>query len=259
MNRVLLVVAVIGLIFAAGCGADDDGSELAAAEQALSSVELAGVESAIVAAVVEGLDAVMSPEDMAAFASAAADEVFQLPACVTTQTGGATVTYTLVDCTGPYGLVQVNGSFDVTFSVRLNRVSVAVRGSVTANQVATDLDLEATYAVAGTTNTLEMSTSSTTTGPRGGSINQSGTYTATWETGASCLALDGEWSVEIGSRTWTLSVSGFEYCAGSCPVGSIEYYGGIRDVTITLTFDGSDQVQWSSSGGGGGTIQMFCG
>ena len=55
-----------------------------------------------------------------------------------------------------------------------------------------------------------------------------------------------------------LTLTDFEACLGSCPQGSIEYYGGIRDVTITVTFDGSDQAQWSSSKGPEGTLPLFC-
>lgn len=48
MRRVLFTVVAVGLVFPTGCGTEEDGGETvaAAAEQALMSVDSAGIESA---------------------------------------------------------------------------------------------------------------------------------------------------------------------------------------------------------------------
>ena len=70
---------------------------------------------------------------------------FFLPAgCVVATPSGATVAYTFTNCTGPYGLVRVNGTVNATFS---NRTATGVIRSstrsvtlVSANSAATRED-----------------------------------------------------------------------------------------------------------------------
>lgn len=254
----LTVMMLAGfLAWACSISGDDDFS---AVEQAVEGTDLAQLESAIVYGPVQGIQYGIPVYQAAEFAALNASSVYSPADCVTTEVDGATVTYTLDDCTGPFGLVHVSGSFAVTYISTLTSIQVQVSGSLSVNQASISLDVDAEYNYYGDESVLSVSSRSTGVGPRGYQIERSGEFTASLNSVTSCIALDGQWSLGVNALTWNSSVSGFEKCAGACPSngGVIEYYGAVRDVSITVEFDGSDQASWSSSLGRSGTIFLFC-
>jgi hypothetical protein len=245
------------LAWACSISGDDDFTTV---EQAVEGTEMAQLESAIVYGPVQGIQYGIPVYQAADFAANNATLVYGPPECVTTEVDGPTVTYTFDDCTGPFGLVHVSGSFAVTYISTLTSIQAEVTGSLSANQASISLDVDADYSIVGGESVLSISSRSSGVGPRGNEIERSGEFTATLNSQTSCISLDGQWSLGVNALNWNSSVSGFEKCAGSCPSngGVIEYYGAVRDVTITVEFDGSDQASWSSSLGRAGSIFLFC-
>jgi hypothetical protein len=260
MKKVMLVtLALFAGMLGFGCGPLGDQM---LAEQAVDSSDLAQTESALAAPAVEGFDSAMTAEQAAAAAAARAKARFSPDGCVTATVEGVKVTYLLTDCTGPYGLIHVSGTIVGTFSLVQGGVQVDLKGTELAvNRATMDLDALATLLVSGPARELTVESSSRGVGPRGNSITHAGSYVVTWDVEAACMTLEGSWQTQIGARTWWTEVTDFARCAGECPQagGRIVHYRAIRDVTVTVDFDGTAAAQWQTSRGRSGTVNLFCG
>ncbi|WP_437537682.1 hypothetical protein WME79_18755 [Sorangium sp. So ce726] len=261
-----IVLAAIALLSLPAClrGAADgsDSDDASVAEEASDSLDTGEVEAALLVASTDAAGAATSAEEAAEAAAGAADAHFRPAGCATAEVQGTTVTYTLNDCTGPFGVARIDGTVQVSYSLAADGLHATLAGDgVSARGATLDLDAEAVYTVNGSTKSLTVTTAGTAVGPRGHSIEREGSYVARWEAERSCLSLDGSWSTRAGARTWSTQVSGFERCVAECPAagGTIELTGGRSGVTVTINFDGSDSATWSSSSGPSGTLDLACG
>ncbi|MBI2898442.1 MAG: hypothetical protein HYY06_33130 [Deltaproteobacteria bacterium] len=261
ISRTLVTFWVVIFALAPSCKKDEStGADDALAEEAADAVDVAQTEAALLIASVEEATAGMTPEELAQ-AAAAAVEDWSPEECVTATTDRDTVTYVFAGCAGPYGLVQVDGTLIVTFTVRPNAVHLEASSTdLTVNGASLTIAADADWSVDGTANTLEVSTTGSATGPRGTSISRQGDYTVGWDESSACMSLDGDWSTTTGGRSWSTTVSGYSRCDDGCPAagGSISYTGGLSGVTISVQYDGSSQAAWSSSRGQNGTAPLFC-
>jgi hypothetical protein len=180
---------------------------------------------------------------------------------VTATAIGDTVTYLLVDCTGPWGLVHTSGTVVVTYSVDAAGVHASASASaLSVNGAVIDIDAQGTFSINGTTKKLVVSTNGAGVGPLGNHVARQGSYTVTWDSASMCATLDGNWSTQIGTAVWSTAVSGFAQCKDACPAhGTIAHTGGLSHVTVTVTFDGSAVARWSTSNGVSGTVNLLCG
>lgn len=128
------------------------------------------------------------------------------------------------------------------------------------NGASVDISATGVLSWEGTTRVLDVSTNGQGTGPRGNTFTRRGDYTATWDPGTECFALDGSWSTISGARTWSTDVVAFEKCGDACPAegGHVSYHGGLSGVTIDVDFDGSASAAWETSNGQSGTISLSC-
>jgi hypothetical protein len=255
------IVMVVTTLALGACGQAED-SDTGAIEQALDATAMAEYETGIVAVAVEGYDyVIMSAEEAAENAADNAEEQFDVPECVSTQVDGDTVVYTFNDCSGPYGLVHLNGSAEVTFTSTMTSARVIASGDLQINGVEMDIDCDALYEIVGAdVSRLTISSSSSAVGPRGNSVGHNGDFTATFDAEAECIAIDGEISTSANSFMWSFSAQGYERCMGACPTtgGTVGFQGGISGLAVTIEFDGSDRARWSTSTGRSGTILLLC-
>ncbi len=249
-TMVLCAVASHGL---AACGGGDDEAP-AEAVDAIDSAEGASSESslAVVAtASVTGATGVVA----ASQAAAAVGTYLQPPGCATAVANGATVTYTLRNCSGPAGLAQASGTFTATFSPAAGGATAALRGTLTFRRGTLDLNATVTGTASGTTRTLTVASNSTGTGNGGRSIARAGTFTAVYD--GSCVALDGAYSTTVGAVTWNTTVTGYRRCAAACPTGSASFATNTgRAVTVSYTGSASATVTTAS---GAHAVTLACG
>jgi hypothetical protein len=118
-----------------------------------------------------------------------------------------------------------------------------------------DIDATAIYTATSSGASLAVTTHSAGTGSLGRSIEHDGEYTVTWT--ASCIAVHGAWSTEIG-QAGRSTTADLMRCLDQCPTGSLtrNTFGGR---TITLSFDGTDVATWMTSRGRSGIVQLACG
>lgn len=257
-----LVFLAAATLLASACGR---AAELDGAEDADESAVVTSAESALT---VNLSDEVAQPvsataNDLAASAVARVPMTMTTPSCVTATQVGATVTYVLTDCTGPYGLVHVTGTLTAVYSRgQGGAVQVVITGNgVKANAATFDVNATVNATQAAGVKRAQVTSQSSGTGPRGASVDRTGAYTVTWDAANECVTLDGTWETTVALRKATTTVANFKKCAGQCPAagGSI-VYTGVRGTVVTLTYDGSATATWSSSANGRtGTVKLLCG
>lgn len=247
--------------------ARNSGGNVDSAASAVDSSESVESEGTVMMASVDGADmtalTALTGDQVAAKIAANAQTRWTPSGCATATASGSNVTITLADCTGPRGLLHVTGELDLAVSVSLSG-SISVHATATAlmvNRATLDIDSTGTYAVNGTTHTLQVQTTGSGTGPLGNDVEHSGSYTITWDTASECRSLAGSWSTSItGSAGNTATRSNdvnVMRCGTGCPTGTITHHflGG---ASLMITFDGTAVAQWSTSTGKSGTVNLSC-
>ncbi|MDC3955994.1 hypothetical protein [Polyangium jinanense] len=253
------------LLAAAACGPAESEDESVDVEQALDALDVSQHEAALVVASIARLDPKSAYPDLAAVkAAATAGLVFRPTDCVTATRKDNTVKYLLSGCIGPFKTANLDGTFDVVFSVGASGLhALASARDLHASRAILDIDSEGFYSLDadGETRRLVVEASGEGVGPRGHRIERAGSYTVTWNATEKCVTFDGDWETIVGARAFHTVVSGLARCAGECPAagGEIVHEKKALDIHIRITFDGSARATWSSSRGQSGTIPLFCG
>lgn len=244
-----------------GCGR---GLESDTAEDADESAVVSSAESALTAELSDeaGQPASTTPEQLAMSAIARVGSRFKPQGCATATQTGATVVYTLTNCTGPFGLVKVNGTLTAVYSRAAGGgVQVVITGTgVKANDATMDVNSTVIATQAAGVKKAQVTIDGNGTGPRGNSFTRKGAYTLTYDTQSECLTVDGTWqtgSARVGAST---VVSGYKRCKGTCPAagGSI-VHTTVRNDVVTLSYDGTATAKYSSTGGRSGSLPLQCG
>ncbi len=238
MNRSVLsclsLVSLVSLVGLSACGstpAPTPTSDTSVAGEAIDSASVSQQELALMVPAAEGSGSAKFPELMARSAAAAAGNFYSPAGCFNATSSRATVTYTLTDCSGPYGLANVSGEIQVTYSIVFGGIGLAVSGSgITASGASLDLSATGVYAASGSSGKIDVTSQSSGKGPLGNTVEHSGNYTGTWDTTTMCAGISGNWTTSgAAGRKWSTSVSSLQACASGCPAarGQIVYTGGV--------------------------------
>jgi hypothetical protein len=214
-----------------------------------------------------GLDAtpsitgVTTASTAAATAVAAAVATYFPGGCATATAVSNVVTFVLNDCSGPFGLVGSTGRITATLNVVNNSVQIQLAGSnIDANGAVVNLATSGTLtASANGQKTLRASSQTTGIGPDGAGLAHSGKYSVVWPTGIGCATINGALS-GVGSGSFsstTTTISNYVVCANKCPQSGTttsSFDGG----TVTLSFNGSNSAQCTSSLGTSASIPLDC-
>jgi hypothetical protein len=255
MQKALMLVALSTTLTA--CPRRDSDLDIEEAEIASDSNQLSQVEGSLLASLADGAPtasvAPATPDGVAAYIAANAPRRFLPAGCATATQNGASVVIVFDNCTGPRGLRTVDGTLDVTASSAGS--AIALTASATnfhVGRATMDIDASATY----TAGSLAVSTTSSGTGPFGREITHDGDYTLTWT--PTCVAIDGAWSTS-GADRMRSTTADLQRCLDECPSGEIARTT-VDGRVITLAFDGTPTVHWSTSKGRSGTFELIgCG
>lgn len=244
-----------------GCGR---GVEADSAEDADESAVVSSSESALTAELSDEVAQPMSttPEAMAMNAVTRIGSRMKPAGCATATQTGATVVYTLTNCTGPYGLVKVTGTLTAVYSRAAGGgVNVVITGTgVKANNATMDINSTVVATQTAGVKKAQVTINGAGTGPRGNSINRNGAYTVTFDTTTECITIDGTWQTGTARLGASTVVAGYKRCKGTCPAGggSIVHTSAKNEV-VTLTYDGTATAKYASSGGRSGSVPLQCG
>ncbi len=199
-----------------------------------------------------------TPEAMAATALANSGAVLMPAGCAVGRVQGASVTWTLTSCTGPYGLVNANGTLVATYSARTpTGFTVRVTGDLTLNRARVQPDATAIVTVAGTSRTARVTVNGHGTGPRGVAYQNSGSYTATWD--GSCLGLDGSVTTSGGGASGTVTFANYRRCRGRCPAaGGAVSLSGSGGASVRIAFSGGATATATGARGRTVTVPLYC-
>jgi hypothetical protein len=260
LRSLALTLCILSTYTACKRGGTGGLDDLSVAESSVDSTEVGLAEADLLASSLAGAPlgvAAATSEDIAVYIATHLRGQYTPPACVTTTTSGVMVTAVFTDCTGPFGLVHVDG--ELAIEVRPSsggRITVvATAQDLAINSAVLDLDATAVYQSEGGITSVEVTTRTAGTGVLGNDVHHAGDYTVTWD--ATCAAIDGAWSTQAGDRARSTTAS-IERCRGACPTGAVTRET-LDDRTITLTFDGTSRATWTSSAGRSGSVPLACG
>jgi len=251
-------------IGAAGCRKVDEAD----VEEGLDSAETTQAEGALIASGMEddgpgaGGGTSIKASDLTAAALARGPERFQPAGCATVSASGTTLTYTLNNCTGRYGLVHVTGVVVAMLADGSDGLDIMVSSTgLKVNRATLDLSATAVLSDDGSKRKLVVTTNSSGVGPRGNAFTRVGSYTVERDPATACVSLDGQWQLDVtNARSRSTTVSGLARCDGMCPAaGGTITHTGILGRTVTVTFDGSDVASWTTSNAHSGTVDLTCG
>jgi len=237
------------------CSCASAGAEFA--EQAGDSIDAVTVEAALIVASMDGMSAGTTPEE-AANASATNAAEFWTDGCFMWTIDGASITYTMTACAGPFGLTAVTGSVTITY----RETGSAYGFDITATDLMVG-ESSVSFMVSAEVSTdgrnVSVTTSGGAAGRRGHMITRDGSYELRWNGSAQCAGIDGSWSTTVAGQSFTTAVTNWQRCANDCPAsgGSISYTG--PNASIVVSYDGSNEASWTSAEGGSGSLGLLCG
>ena len=244
-----------------GCGKEetDNSTEIKAlAEDAGEANGAADATNALAAIPALNLKTAASVTNAASAVTSASTNMgvwFKPAGCIKAIPSGALVTYEFKGCTGPLGLVGINGKLEATFSMISGGVQVSVKsvGLKIGNTSVTQTG-GATITFAGTTRTLKWSGAYKGKTARGGlDLTHSASYTLEYDTATGCIKIpDGGGNTIIGTRQVTTTTKDYERCgnAWKCPkAGTITATAKTSGLSITVNYKGSGNASLTGPGG----------
>lgn len=250
------------LLTALACGGSATFSSTDA-EIAADSTDTADVVSGLTSVSSDGVDVQTSgltSASAATAAAAAAGSKFLLAACLTKNVVSNIVTYTMNNCSGPYGLTLLSGTLTATYTVALSggTPSLTVDLAGTGLKVnGTTLDVATTAKISGPATARMASVTSTSKAvtARGNNITHAGMYDATWD--GSCMTLSGNFATQTSSNSYATVISGYKKCLNTCPTQGTVTFTNLSN-TLTITYSGSRMAKLILNGGKEQTINLLC-
>jgi hypothetical protein len=191
--------------------------------------------------------------------------VYQPAGCITATANAAskTVTYVFNGCTGPWGLLALNGTVTVVWSVpSTSKLQLQFSASGFKVDNAT-VDWMATAVITANGSARDM----TWTGSLNGTTAGGRAFTRTnnkdlkWNVGQPCISLAGSSDGTIAGAHLVTTVSNYQQCAGSCPAmgGDISVQDMDDGQSWDVKFNGSADAQATGPNGGQVSVPLECG
>jgi len=240
------LTSILALGLAAGCGssdsngsdpgAPDETSEMTNDEQAALDSSAGTIEADSNSSTLATLPVLpitaepASPAEAPAMVVSNTPTVFQPAGCATATASGATAILNFDHCTGPYGLVEINGQVNATFSAPATPggVDIALSGNgLSLNSVPVDLSASLHVAWSGSTRTVSWNGNFTGKTAGGKDFEHTGEYTLALDTSTLCRTISGSGQMTIAGQSAVKSTTEDVAVCGSpkaCPKsGAIEF------------------------------------
>lgn len=272
-------MAVLGLV-AVGCAAKSEGSgEALGTNESLlveDSSEADDADESMESGIEEPLSGA-DPTDPGTPADGADDAAligkiktnpgkwFQPAGCITTTVAGNVATHVFKDCTGPYGLVNFNGTVTSTYVRAGGTLTITHEANgFKANGAAIDGKRVVVYSRSGSVVTKHRTGSWSGTTKKGKAFTHEADFTVTWDAAAKCITRDGTAQTTIAARELSHTIAGFKRCGiGNlgCPESgkiTLERTRGANTASVTIEFLGGRDVTITGPNGRTVTRQLVC-
>ena len=250
-----------------GCGLDPEGGLLSAEAKLIvndheDSAEVLGVGVTIAAAPA----LVLTPATVTLADAVAAQTNLEIsaqpPGCLAVETEGNRVTYTIDRCTGPWGRVEVSGVAVATFSPGSETGAFVVDASsdgLTINGVSAAYAATAEIRVASGARTVDWQGAFSGSTADGRPVDhEADVRLVLFDDGAA--SLEGQSSTKVGIRSLEVDIPELMRRGppGTCAEGTVILERKLGSLTVTLTFDGTNEYVAKTSRGGRGTFELPC-
>jgi hypothetical protein len=261
------VFALVSLAtFAAGCAAKKGSSSSIDAQDSADSAD-ANASSAQDSHFTQLFASSVTSNDPAAAADGNVPVNQMWPAgCATRKKVDATtVKITLSNCTGPFGLVKVNGDLTAKFSAGANgalHVEVASE-NLTANTHPVSESGSGDITVSGSIRTVAWQGEWTRLNALGETVAHASDVTIAIDSASLCGSVSGTAKTNVATREIDATISGYKICKlasgeDGCPSGEIAFRRVTTGRTLTVDFDGTAEAKVTGPGGGSIEIPLVC-
>ncbi len=178
-----------------------------------------------------------------------------------TAPGEGTATYTFSGCTGPNGLLNVQGAVKATYKAAPDRLTLDLVGDdLVVNKATVDWSAHAEIAAAGTSRTMTWRAQLSGTTARGRDFARTNEKTITWTIGEPCLGLEGTSQGTVRGRSLRTEITAFRRCRGSCPDagGRIAITDVDANKRIEIRYDGTNRATLVGPNGKETTFGLLC-
>jgi hypothetical protein len=173
---------------------------------------------------------------------------------------------TFSDCTGPFGLVHLNGEELVTLSPGEGGALHVVMSSVnlTANGKPINHSATADVTFAGDMRNVAWQGSWDRTNDKGVTVQHTSDLTIAVDTAAGCSTANGTAQTSVGARGVDTTITGYKLCRDAttgevgCPTGTVTHTGKVSGKTVTISFDGSDMAEVTGPAGATFEVPLVC-
>lgn len=271
-------MAVLGLV-AVGCASkSDDGESLGTNESQLveDGTEADDADESMESGIEEPLSGA-DPSDPGTPADGADDATllgkirtnpgkwFQPAGCITTTLAANVATHVFKDCTGPYGLVNFNGTVTSTYTRANGTLTVTHEANgMKANGAAISGKRTVVYSKSGSVVTKHRTGSWSGTTKNGKAFSHEADFTVTWDAATKCITRDGTAQTSIAAREHSRTVSGFKRCGlgnQGCPESgkiTLARTRGAVSASVTIEFLGGRDFTITGPNGRTVTRQLVC-
>jgi hypothetical protein len=273
MNRPSVARAAVGfasfawVALSAGCMRKSAAGADVSAQESADTVE-ANASSAQDSHFSQLFAANVTSADPAAAADANAPSIpaFYPASCAKrTKMSATEVKITFTDCTGPFGLVKVNGALLATFTAGTGgavHVTVASQ-DLTANGHAVTESGAGDVTVSGATRIVAWQGAWTRENAAGETVAHTSDLTITIDSAAQCASVDGTAKTSVASREIDAKITGYKICkladgGNGCPWGSVDFTRVTTRRTFAVDFDGSSQAKVTGPNGGSIEVPLVC-
>ncbi|HEY1697274.1 MAG TPA: hypothetical protein VGG39_34170 [Polyangiaceae bacterium] len=190
---------------------------------------------------------------------------FQPAGCIqaTADTTKQTVTYVFSSCTGPLGLVALNGTVTADWQLAGDQLTVDFAASGFQVNRATIDSWQATAVITTTGNQRSMSWNASLSGTtgRGRAFTRTNQKNVSWTIGVPCIAASGQSTGDILGADLQTSVVSWQRCAEACPQSGSEISVKNLDKgdSIDIKYNGGDSAEMTVDGGRSIEIGLACG
>lgn len=267
-TRTILGFSLLAL--AAGCGTAASTEDLQTSTDGAEAMSASSQSTSLAGNVFENAQA---PDPMTAAGQVAAGTASAAglwPAGCVTRTKDASnpalVHITFNECTGPFGLVHLNGGEDVILSKNADgSLHAAITGvNLTANDkpITYTASADITFPTA-TTRDVTWQGAWTRTNEEGDAIVHTSSLTIQIDTSTHCGSTSGKAKTTVDDREVDTTISDYQLCRDStgevgCPSGSVEHVHEPSGNTVTVDFNGSATADVTGPRGHTFDVPLVC-
>jgi len=281
LSNLALVSSVVFGLVAVGCAAKTtsgsdgalgtDESQLVADNTEASDTDdtmESGVEEPLSGSTVEdpGTPAIAATQDdVLAQIKTNPGKFFKPAGCLTTTLAANVATHVFKGCTGPYGLVDFNGTITSTYVLANGSLTITHAASgFKANGAQIDGQRVVVYTKSGDVVTKHRTGNWTGTTKSGKAFSHTADFTSTWDAATKCITRDGTADTTVAAREFSHTISGYKRCGIGllgCPESGkivLERTKGAVSASVTIDFLGGRDFTVTGPKGNTVTEELVC-